>query len=1224
MSKERNSNDFQQLIFHSFHTFISSTKTLSSNTRKSTGPFSSDSQRPQLLDNNGRNVTPKPLVEPRVNAAIDASASSSISAHPPLVPSHSLQEEADNDSHSIGGFSDDGEMNNEGSTSTETGTETTSTDLVPTSEVKKAQTGLHVPASPVGRSRGHAQKREKLTDAELDAIVTLTLTETPTICLFSLKQQRVLQDSQQHKDVALANDRYDAACIAIQKGGPELYPSRGVQTINAPLKSKSVTAAPPQTASEGCQADNWDIYDSVVLGRSNSSVASHHAAAGDGSSVAQAAQKQTTNLLIDKMIDAMVMTALAAPGCLIDADSSVRILPPQSVFSKSSKGAGSKSSNTNTTSSSSSSSSQALASTTAIAKSTAKAANNATVTGTATASNGTAAPTKTTAVAQPPKAIDIEDPVAAAMAEVKAAASSAWASNGGGTGGSDEDGDEEILSASSLLASSSTDGSGGQNGDSGGSASIAADHKNHGHGHTKKPSDKHETKAPNQDAHSSTVEEEIEDGAGPLDVVTQLQANRVLSSRNLLDSLGLVERAVQQNLYHHSHRLYRSGPAQDLLERMLEAGQKKGYSGAAAILSEHTKKGGAGKDHNGNRQDAGTYGFAEGSAEEEAEVGQAIQPSESTKETENETTTQDDEGKEGGGEGKNANESIEEEKKEEGNEDSTELTQKRASSSSSSSIPGLLKLWTFSCKEVEGLNVSSLVWNKANRDLLAVSYGPYDFNQAYTGVGLIALWNLSNPESPLALLHAPDDSGVTAIDFSSSNPSLLAAGLYDGSVCVYNVAKILSGENQTGMPDLCSDQLIPGTHTEAVWQVKYVSTPNAEQGSENIISISTDGKVLEWTTHKGLQFEPLMVLKRARSAPEPGGAGAGKQPVDGKQADKSVDALSATGSEGLLSRTASGLTFDFPVSDRSQYIVGTEDGLLARCSVGYPEQYLDVVKAHSGPINRVRISPFLPNACLTASSDWSVRLWKMNISDKNGGSSSSAKMRPLTYTTDNVHEAMADIAWSPAVATRFASVARDGQIQIWDASSLQPLLDCPITVDEQVWRAQLALEEEEREAEFQRLLEEERNKRRVEDEGIEEDDDFEREVLQAVRKKQAKEAAELEGKTNEAEGGSGGGKSLDDDDEHMGGGNSFEAKQAAALAEKIKKGPPRKKLSCVIFADNTHVLLTGDANGAVDVYRIQGLGGADVLSTRTSVPAAGTEEYESQLSLLDSVLQTMV
>lgn len=30
-------------------------------------------------------------------------------------------------------------------------------------------------------------------------------------------------------------------------------------------------------------------------------------------------------------------------------------------------------------------------------------------------------------------------------------------------------------------------------------------------------------------------------------------------------------------------------------------------------------------------------------------------------------------------------------------------------------------------------------------------------------------------------------AGVTAIDFSGANPNLLAVGLYDGTVCIYNV-----------------------------------------------------------------------------------------------------------------------------------------------------------------------------------------------------------------------------------------------------------------------------------------------------------------------------------------------------------------------------------------------------------------------------------------------------
>jgi len=61
----------------------------------------------------------------------------------------------------------------------------------------------------------------------------------------------------------------------------------------------------------------------------------------------------------------------------------------------------------------------------------------------------------------------------------------------------------------------------------------------------------------------------------------------------------------------------------------------------------------------------------------------------------------------------------------------------------------------------------------------------------------------------------------------------------------------------------------------------------------------------------------------------------------------------------------------------------------------------------------------------------------------------------------------------------------------------------------------------------------------------------------------------------------------------------------------------------VLFADNTHVLLVGGASGAVDVYRITGLGGVDVLASTTSVPSVGTEEYVAQLAALDAVLANM-
>lgn len=67
-------------------------------------------------------------------------------------------------------------------------------------------------------------------------------------------------------------------------------------------------------------------------------------------------------------------------------------------------------------------------------------------------------------------------------------------------------------------------------------------------------------------------------------------------------------------------------------------------------------------------------------------------------------------------------------------------------------------------------------------------------------------------------------------------------------------------------------------------------------------------------------------------------------------------------------------------------------------------------------------------------------------------------------------------------------------------------------------------------------------------------------------------------------------------------------------------GAPPKKLSCVLFADNTHVLLTGDATGRVDVFRLTGLPGAPDGSP---APPAGSEEHEEQLEAVRAILTTL-
>jgi hypothetical protein len=250
--------------------------------------------------------------------------------------------------------------------------------------------------------------------------------------------------------------------------------------------------------------------------------------------------------------------------------------------------------------------------------------------------------------------------------------------------------------------------------------------------------------------------------------------------------------------------------------------------------------------------------------------------------------------------------------------------------------PGLHRLWSYFTPAVEGLNVSAMDWNKSFKDLLAVGYGPYDLASAHSGSkGLVALWAITNPEHPQAILRTPDDTGVTAIAFSTAHPNLLAAGLYDGSICVWDTRHTLHASATSGLPAMVSDQLLPGAHSEAVWGIKWV--PKNELG-EVLVSVSTDGCVTQWDTKKGLAPTPIMTLKRARTqasasggaAMDPASTSAGSPligendggAVGGPSHAVSSAALGAAGSEGLLSRTASGLTIDFVKEDPSQYFVG--------------------------------------------------------------------------------------------------------------------------------------------------------------------------------------------------------------------------------------------------------------------------------------------------------------
>ena len=104
----------------------------------------------------------------------------------------------------------------------------------------------------------------------------------------------------------------------------------------------------------------------------------------------------------------------------------------------------------------------------------------------------------------------------------------------------------------------------------------------------------------------------------------------------------------------------------------------------------------------------------------------------------------------------------------------------------SASSAALDLLWSYSCPLSAGRTVSSMAWNLVNLDLLAVAYSHAEGEESKGG--LILFWSLKNPEYPQKVLETK--VGVTSLDFSAAYPNLLAAGLYDGTVSIYDVRKV--------------------------------------------------------------------------------------------------------------------------------------------------------------------------------------------------------------------------------------------------------------------------------------------------------------------------------------------------------------------------------------------------------------------------------------------------
>jgi dynein intermediate chain 1 len=303
----------------------------------------------------------------------------------------------------------------------------------------------------------------------------------------------------------------------------------------------------------------------------------------------------------------------------------------------------------------------------------------------------------------------------------------------------------------------------------------------------------------------------------------------------------------------------------------------------------------------------------------------------------------------------------------------------------------VLPLWRFSSDKAGKKQITAMCWNPQYRDLFAVGYGSYDFMKQ--GGGVICCFSLKNPSFPEFVFST--ETGVMCLDFHPKHSSLLAVGLYDGTVMIFDV-------RQKQNKPLISSTVKTGKHSDVVWEVSWQQ--EAITQALSFFSVSSDGRVTNWTLSKNeLQCTDVMLLKV-------------ESPLSNN--DDYQDGHATKQSDDYLVGLAGGTCFDFNKKSDHLFIVGTEEGKIHACSKAYNSQYLQTYEGHNMTVYAVKWNYFHHNVFLSASADWTVKLWDQNY-----------KTPLMTF---ELGSSVGDVAWAPYSSTTFAAVTDNGKVHVFD------------------------------------------------------------------------------------------------------------------------------------------------------------------------------------------------
>ncbi|XP_074546499.1 cytoplasmic dynein 2 intermediate chain 2 [Halichoeres trimaculatus] len=303
-----------------------------------------------------------------------------------------------------------------------------------------------------------------------------------------------------------------------------------------------------------------------------------------------------------------------------------------------------------------------------------------------------------------------------------------------------------------------------------------------------------------------------------------------------------------------------------------------------------------------------------------------------------------------------------------------------------------------------GLHVTSVSWS-CTGSLIACAYGRIDDGDWSNEKSYVCTWNLNrhnlNPKQADLVIDVP--TAVTALCCHPEQPALIAGGLYTGEVVVWDTS-------QTQDPVLVQSGLSVDSHREPVYHVSWV--PLQKKGEFGVLSASSRGQVLLWSVDSE---EKVFILNAAYALV--------------RQQVPHSSSLKVRGSS-----TVGVTSLALSPWDSDTFLVGSEGGLLLRCSfssqtpAAVPSEGQSVpVKApavfsfrpRSGPVHSIHFSPFHRNLFVSTGTDGLAHLHSLLQTDP---------LLSLRVSDSYVFQ----VQWSPTRPLVFAAATGQGRVHIFD------------------------------------------------------------------------------------------------------------------------------------------------------------------------------------------------